>query len=170
MEVVCFGLWIDAMKGSCCQWSSLDDHTRHLPENSHFLDTTTGSDLLIHHLLIFCMSSFSGVDSVSWGVEQPHVFTPINSSGPLPPCSKYPQDRVTVEAPSWLLKVTLSQASRALQLSLKGTENSEFPCICCCYHVIRLCCLHCPMRNSLGLALRMCTWARMCTKCICWEK
>lgn len=142
----------------------------HLPENAHFLESTTGSDLLIDHLFIFYMYSFPGVDSVSWGGYQPHVLIPTNSSGPLPPCSQHPQDRVNAEAPSCLLQAILSQAPRALQLSLKGAENSKVPCICCCYHAIHLCCLYCPVRNSLGLTLGMCTWARMYKKYIYWEK
>lgn len=132
----------------------------HLPENAHFLECTVGSDLLIHHLFIFCTYSFPRVDSVIWGGYQPHVLIPTNSSGPLPPCSWYPQDGVTAEAPSCLLQATLSQAPRTLQFSLKGAENSEVPCICCCYCEILHCCLYCPMRNSLGLTLRMRTWAR----------
>lgn len=57
----------------------------HLPENAYFLEPTTGSDLLIHDLLISYIYSFPGVDSVVWGGYQCHVLTSTNPSGPLLP-------------------------------------------------------------------------------------
>jgi len=132
------------------------------------------------------MYSLPGVDSVSGGGYQPHVLILTNISGPLPPCSWYPQDGFTAEPLGCLLQATLSQAPRALQLESQNHRMVEVGWDLIDHLVIAKRCGE--LRSPMHMVLLSCDPsllfllshekqsglnfenAYLGKKCICWEK